>query len=308
MDFKNEDILTADQFDQEAIRQVLELAREMEEAVRKKKVLKDLRGRIMATLFFEPSTRTRTSFEAAMLRLGGQVISTQSMEFSSIKKGETLEDTIKIVGQYCDLIVIRHPEKGSAKRAAEATDIPVINAGDGPGDHPTQALLDLCTIKKEKGRLDDLTVAFVGDLKYGRTVHSLAKVLAQFRIKFIFVSPPELKMPEEDKVFLRSRGIEFQETEDLEAVISQTEVLYVTRIQKERFKDFKEYERLKGSYVINNQLLKSAKEDLAILHPLPRIDEIAVEVDKDIRRASYFRQAENGLFVRMALIKLILKG
>lgn len=306
MNFKGADILTADQFDQEAIKEVLELAREMEESVRKKEARKDLEGRIMATLFFEPSTRTRTSFEAAMLRLGGQVISTQSMEFSSVTKGETIEDTAKIVGQYCDIIVMRHPEQGSVKRAAEATETPVINAGDGPGDHPTQSLLDLCTIKKEKGRLDDLTVAMVGDLKYGRTVHSLAKVLGQYQVKFIFISPPELKMPESDKEFLQAKGVAYQETEDLKSVIGQADVLYVTRIQKERFEDQQEYERLKGSYVIDNQLLKSAKEDLAILHPLPRVGEIAVEVDQDIRRASYFRQAENGLFVRMALIKLIL--
>ncbi len=276
---------------------------------------KGSRKKIMACLFYEPSTRTRFSFETAMKIIGGDVLSTESAgHFSSAAKGESLPDTIKVVGGYADVIVLRHPEEGSAKRAARYSSVPIINAGDGPGQHPTQALLDLYTINDELGRMDELEVALVGDLKYGRTVHSLVYLLAHRKgIKIDFVAPPEVAIHPEIKKYLQKKGIEVEETKELEDVVRRADVLYVTRIQKERFKksdgtiDEEKYKRCRGVYVIDERIADLMRADSIIMHPLPRIDEIAQEVDKD-KRAAYFRQAANGKYVRMALLKMVLDG
>jgi aspartate carbamoyltransferase catalytic subunit len=265
------------------------------------------RKKILATLFYEPSTRTRLSFESAMKRLGGEVISTEDApHFSSVVKGESLTDTIRVIGMFADAIVLRHHEEGSAKRAAEISPVPIINAGDGTGQHPTQALLDLYTIKKELGRTDGLVVGFVGDLLYSRTVHSLVYLLAhQQDITFFFVSPEEIKMPRDIIRYLKEKGADFSETESLVNVIEDVDLLYVTRIQKERFRSTEAYERVKDYYVVDKKMLSMMKPSARILHPLPRVAEIAEEVDKDYR-AAYFRQADNGLYIRMALLKMIL--
>eukprot|EP01023_Acetabularia_acetabulum_P013954 TRINITY_DN16824_c0_g1_i1.p1 TRINITY_DN16824_c0_g1~~TRINITY_DN16824_c0_g1_i1.p1 ORF type:complete len:337 (+),score=41.97 TRINITY_DN16824_c0_g1_i1:320-1330(+) len=260
--------------------------------------------------FYEPSTRTRLSFEAAMMKLGGQVISTeQAANFSSAAKGETLQDTIRTVEGYSDLIVIRHPESGSAKAAAEVAAVPIISAGDGPGEHPTQALLDLYTIRQEIGSLDEkFSIAMIGDLQNGRTVHSLAYLLSQYpNIDMYFVSPKEVKLPQKILSFLEEEGVRCIETENLQDVAKTCRVLYNTRIQKERFQNQEVYERVNGSYIIDKNLLNDMMENAVILHPLPRNTEITPEVDSDCR-AAYFRQARNGLFIRMALLKLALLG
>ncbi|MFH1563562.1 MAG: aspartate carbamoyltransferase [Nitrospirota bacterium] len=266
------------------------------------------RRKILATLFYEPSTRTRLSFESAMLRLGGEVITTENAPaFSSVTKGESLVDTIRVIGAYADVIVLRHYEEGSSKIASEVSPVPIINAGDGAGQHPTQALLDIYTIQKELGRIDDLKIGLVGDLLYGRTVHSLTYLLAQQEgIKLYFVSPEEIRMPRDIIHYLEEeRKVSFEETTDLKEIASKVDVLYVTRIQKERFRNVEDYNRLKGVYLIDNELLSLMKKDARILHPLPRVDEIAIEVDED-PRAAYFRQVDNGLYLRMALLKMIL--
>ena len=284
------------------------LAEDMEKGFKNGTLEHSLAGKVLAALFYEPSTRTKFSFESAMLRLGGDVIDTESAaQFSSAAKGETLADTVRIVGKYADVIVIRHSEEGSAKLASEYSPVPVINAGDGTGQHPTQTLLDAYTIRKELGRLDDLTIAMIGDLKNGRTVHSLAYLLAHRKgVRMIFISPPQLRMKDEIKEYLSRKGVTFEETERLDKA-SEANILYVTRIQKERFSDHSEYEKLKGCYVINKKILGTLRKDALIMHPLPRVDEIATEVDSD-PRAVYFRQAENGLYVRMALLKMLLGG
>jgi aspartate carbamoyltransferase catalytic subunit len=267
-----------------------------------------LKGRIMATLFYEPSTRTRLSFEAAMTRLGGQVLTTENArEFSSVAKGETLEDTVRVVGCYADVLVIRHYESGAAKRAAAYSPVPVINAGDGPGQHPTQALLDLYTIRAELGRIDGRRVAMVGDLANGRTVRSLAYLLALFEgIELIFVAPPVVAMREDIKDHLRERGVPYREEEDLRAVLPACDVVYQTRIQKERFADRSgDYEQARGVYIIDRAAMDLLPRDSIVLHPLPRVGEIRPEVDDD-PRAAYFRQVANGVYVRMALLKLLL--
>jgi aspartate carbamoyltransferase catalytic subunit len=266
-----------------------------------------LSGRIMAALFYEPSTRTRLSFEAAMLRLGGQTMGTDNArEFSSAAKGETLEDTIQIVGCYADVIVLRHYEEGAAKRAAAISTIPVINAGDGPGQHPTQALLDLYTIRDELGKIDGIRVAMVGDLANGRTVRSLTYLLSKFRdIKVWFVSPPQVAMRPDLKAHLDEHHIPWVETEDLESVLPEVDVVYQTRIQKERFTDIDAYNAVKGVYRIDNSSLALMRKYAIVMHPLPRVDEIAPEVDAD-PRAAYFRQARNGLHIRMALLDRLL--
>ncbi len=263
-----------------------------------------LKGRILASLFFEPSTRTRFSFESAMMRLGGQVISAENAsEFSSTKKGESLEDTIRIVAGYADCIVLRHPEKGAGERAVRVASVPVINAGDGSGEHPTQALLDLYTIQKEKGRVAGLTVARAGDLLYGRTVHSLVQLLSLYpEIQLLFVSPNQLRLPEEYMKCLHGQNVTFQETEDFSAALKKADVLYMTRIQKERFSSQAEYESLKSSYIVDEAALGQLSSSAIILHPLPRIDEISLAVDTD-PRAKYFAQAQHGLYVRMALLQ-----
>jgi aspartate carbamoyltransferase catalytic subunit len=261
----------------------------------------------MAALFYEPSTRTRLSFEAAMLRLGGRTMGTDNArEFSSAAKGETLEDTIRIVSGYADAIVLRHSEEGAARRAAMVSDVPVINAGDGKGQHPTQALLDVYTIKDELGRLDGVSVAMVGDLANGRTARSLAYLLSKYEgVAIWFVAPPEVAMRDDIKAHLDEHGVTWRETRELDEVLPQVDVVYQTRIQKERFADEAAYEALKGIYRIDPPALTRLRPDAIVMHPLPRVDEIAPEVDAD-PRAAYFRQARNGLYIRMALLDMVL--
>ncbi|KAL6763929.1 aspartate carbamoyltransferase [Haematococcus lacustris] len=263
----------------------------------------------MSTLFYEPSTRTRLSFESAMTKLGGTVISTESAgEYSSAAKGETLEDTIRTVEGYADCIVLRHFQEGSARRAAGVAKIPILNAGDGPGQHPSQALLDVYTIQREVGRLDNIRIGMVGDLLNGRTVRSLAMVLSMYPgLQVYFVAPPVVAMKEDIKTFLTQRGVAWKEVEDLAEVAAEVDVLYQTRIQKERFTNMQEYAQARGKYIIDAELMKKMKKHAVIMHPLPRVDEISTEVDDD-PRAAYFRQARNGLFVRMALVKLAILG
>ena len=266
-----------------------------------------LAGQVMAALFYEPSTRTRLSFEAAMLRLGGATMGTDNArEFSSAAKGETLEDTIRIVSGYADVIVLRHNEEGAAKRAAAVSSVPVINAGDGPGQHPTQALLDLYTIRDELGRIDGVRVAMVGDLANGRTVRSLTYLLSKFKdIKIWFVAPPQVAMRADLKAHLDEHHVPWVETQELDAVLPEVDVLYMTRIQKERFTDPDAYNAVKGVYRIDKQAMARMRKYAILMHPLPRVDEIAPEVDDD-ERAAYFRQARNGLHIRMALLDRLL--
>lgn len=298
------DILTASQFTAQELNLIMNTAAEYEKRVRQKEVIRDMEGRLVASLFFEPSTRTRLSFESAANRVGARVISLGDAKISSQAKGETMEDTIKTVDGYVDVIVMRHPTKGAAKVAADLAQCPVINGGDGAGQHPTQALLDIYTIRKEKGFLGGQTVTFLGDLKFGRTVHSLAYFMALYRNKMIFASPESLKMPAEITADLRSRGAEIEETQDVEAALAVSDIVYVTRVQRERFEDLSEYEAVKGSYIVDRSLINKAKPGITILHPLPRVDEIATEVD-DYEGAAYFRQAHNGMYVRMALLALV---
>lgn len=265
-------------------------------------------NKILATLFYEPSTRTRFSFEAAMLRLGGKVIGFSEPGSSSVKKGESLIDTIKTVGSYSDIVAIRHPKEGAPRYASEKSFVPVINAGDGGHQHPTQTLTDLLTIKRKKGKLSDFTIGFCGDLKFGRTVHSLIKAVTRYpNVKLILISPNELRVPNyiRDEILIK-KEIPFVEVEKLEDVIGKSDVLYMTRVQKERFFNEADYVRLKDSYILDKNKLKDAKSDLSILHPLPRINEISTEVDDD-PRAHYFDQLKNGMFVRMALISKLLE-
>ena len=262
--------------------------------------------RILATLFFEPSTRTRMSFESAMLRLGGSVISMADAKASSAAKGESLADTARIVSGYCDVIVTRHPELGSAQTIAEAASVPVINAGDGHNEHPTQTLTDIFCLRRNKGTLEGLKVGLCGDLKYGRTVHSLAPALARFACELVLISPPALAMPEEVTANVQELGgAEPQVTDDLAGALEGLDMLYMTRLQQERFEDPTEYEKYKGVYVLDKKLMKEAPQDMLVLHPLPRVDEIAPEIDDD-PRALYFEQAASGVPVRMALIALLL--
>lgn len=260
-------------------------------------------GRVLGTLFFEPSTRTRLSFESAMLRLGGSIVGFSEPDSSSVIKGENLADTIRTVATYTDIITIRHPKEGAPKYSSLYCDVPLINAGDGGHQHPTQTLTDLLTIKVAKGNISNLTIGLCGDLKFGRTVHSLIKAMSRYEnIKFILISPQELQIPEYIKSeILDKKSIEYIEVERLEEVMDQLDILYMTRVQKERFFNEADYIRLKDSYILNNDKLKSGKEELIILHPLPRVNEISMEVDND-SRAWYFRQAKYGMFVRMALI------
>jgi aspartate carbamoyltransferase catalytic subunit len=300
-------VIEAQQFDLPMIHHLFEVAAEMENLVARGGT-DEYRSRLMATLFYEPSTRTRFSFEAAMHRLGGRVISTENAaEFSSVAKGETLEDTIRIMNGYVDVIVLRHSEVGTSKRAAVVSRVPIINAGDGVGQHPTQALLDLYTIHKELGSIDGLKIAMVGDLAQGRTVRSLAYLLSKFSdIKMYFVAPPLLKMKEDILEYLRERGSWFAEETTLDKVLPEVNVVYQTRVQKERFGDrIADYESCRGVYIIDKNSLKLMKSNAIIMHPLPRLEEISMEVDLD-RRAAYFRQAQNGLFVRMALLTTLL--
>ena len=264
-------------------------------------------GKILATLFFEPSTRTRLSFESAMLRLGGKVLGFSESSSSSTAKGETLGDTIRVVGGYADIIAMRHPKEGAPTVAIKNSIVPIINAGDGGHNHPTQTLTDLFTINREKKRLDNLTIGLCGDLKFGRTVHSLITAMMRYKnIKFVLISPKELKLPDYMKELLDNQKIEYIETNDIEEYMKDIDILYMTRVQKERFFNEEDYLRLKDYYILTKEKLKTAKKDLTILHPLPRVTEIAKEVDND-KRAKYFEQAYNGVYIRMALILKLLE-
>lgn len=264
-------------------------------------------GKILATLFFEPSTRTRLSFESAMLSLGGQVLGFSSAASSSASKGESVADTIRVVSAYCDIIAMRHPKEGAPLVATQHSLVPVINAGDGGHNHPTQTLTDLITIHKEKGHFDNLTIGFCGDLKFGRTVHSLVAAMSRYTgVRFVFVSPEELKLPRYVKEqYVKSKNIPYTQSTCLEEVMPELDILYMTRVQKERFFNEEDYLRLKDSYILTPEKLENAKEDLRILHPLPRVNEISVAVDED-PRACYFKQAQNGRYIRMALIMKLL--
>lgn len=264
-----------------------------------------LDGKLVATLFFEPSTRTRLSFETAVQRLGGRVIGFSDASTSSSSKGETLHDTIKMVSNYVDLIVMRHPVEGAARYASEITNVPVINAGDGSNQHPTQTMLDLYSIKKTQGTLENLTISMVGDMKYGRTVHSLLMAMRYFNPTYHFVAPPELKLPPQYPEYMRANNIKFDEREDMNSILAETDILYMTRVQQERFTDLVEYEKVKNTYTLRNSMLEGTKDNLRILHPLPRINEIAADVDAN-PKAYYFEQARNGVFARQAVICSIL--
>lgn len=264
-----------------------------------------LDGKLVATLFFEPSTRTRLSFETAVQRLGGRVIGFSDASTSSSSKGETLHDTIKMVSNYVDLIVMRHPVEGAARYASEITNVPVINAGDGSNQHPTQTMLDLYSIKKTQGTLENLTISMVGDMKYGRTVHSLLMAMRYFNPTYHFVAPPELKLPPQYPEYMRANNIKFDEREDMNSILAETDILYMTRVQQERFTDLVEYEKVKNTYTLRNSMLERTKDNLRILHPLPRINEIAADVDAN-PKAYYFEQARNGVFARQAVICSIL--
>ncbi len=301
------DIISVKQFGRGDLEYVFGVAHEMRGMVERVGTFDLLKGKILANLFYEPSTRTSSSFTAAMERLGGSVIPINEVRYSSVSKGESLPDTVRTLECYADVIVLRHPETGSAAIAAKAARKPVINAGDGTGEHPTQALLDTFTIFEELGvgQVDGMTVTMLGDLKYGRTVHSLARLLSLFKVKINYVSPEILRLPREVLDEVAEKGIPQAEYNSLEEVLPQTDVLYVTRVQKERFEDPADYEKVKGAYVIDPEIMKTAKQDMIVMHPLPRVGEISVDFDDD-PRAAYFRQMEYGLYVRMALLAMVL--
>jgi aspartate carbamoyltransferase catalytic subunit len=307
MDFKGKDIISIKDFSKNKINYILDYAIEMVPYAKGKKHKNVLGGKVLSSLFFEPSTRTRLSFESAMNRLGGRVIGFSDPSGTSQKKGESLADTIRMADSYSDAIVVRHPHEGAARLAAEFADAPVLNAGDGAGRHPTQCLLDLFTIRTEKKKIKNNKIVLLGDLKYGRTVHSLAYALSLYGAELTFVSPASLKMPNEVTNECKELGVEPTYTANLEKAIKDADVIYVTRIQRERFPDAEEYNRVVGTYRIDNDLLKNGKEDLIILHPLPRVTEIEPEVDST-PHAIYFKQAFNGVPVRMALLSLVIGG
>ncbi len=290
----------------EEIDRMIEVAKDI--IANKEKYSHKCDGKILATLFFEPSTRTRLSFESAMLNLGGNVLGFSEASSSSVSKGETVADTTRVVGVYSDIIAMRHPKEGAPLVASEKSTVPIINAGDGGHNHPTQTLTDLLTIKCEKGRLDNLTIGLCGDLKFGRTVHSLITAMSRYKnIKFVLISPKELEIPEYvKKDVLEKNNIEYVETKDIEEYMDKLDVLYMTRVQKERFFNEEDYIRLKDYYILNKEKLEKAKQDLCIMHPLPRVNEISTDVDED-PRACYFKQAEYGKFIRMALILKLLE-
>ncbi|HHH83001.1 MAG TPA: aspartate carbamoyltransferase [Chloroflexi bacterium] len=303
--FYGKDILSVSQFSREDLEYIFGVAKEMRAMVERVGTFDLLKGKILANLFYEPSTRTSSSFLAAMERLGGSVIPINEVHYSSVAKGESLPDTIRTLECYADVIVIRHPEVGSAEIAAKYARKPVINGGDGIGEHPTQALLDLFTIREELERIDGLTVTLLGDLKNGRTVHSLARLLSLFVVRVNYVSPEILRMPPALVEELKAKGLPQKEYTELEPVLAETDVLYVTRVQKERFENPETYERVKGAYVITPEMLRQAKDEMIVMHPLPRVGEISMEVDDD-PRAAYFRQMEYGLYLRMALLAMVL--
>jgi len=308
MNLKGADVLTARQFTREQIEQLFVRADDFAARLERGERLRTLDGKLLATVFYEPSTRTRLSFEAAMQRLGGGVLSVaEAKTASSVAKGETLPDTMRTIANYADAIVLRHPEIGAAQVAADTVAIPILNAGDGAGEHPTQALLDLYTIRAEKKTIDGLRIAMVGDLKNGRTVHSLARALSLFKVDFSFVAPAALSMPTEVSDDLRARDFVVEETNDLARTLQKCDVVYMTRVQKERFSDQKQYEKMKNFFILTSDLVKSAKENLLVMHPLPRVDEITTDVDA-LPNAAYFRQAKNGVYIRMALLAQVLGG
>ena len=304
MDFRGRDIISIKDFSKREINYILNYARKMVSYAKGEGYIEILKGKVLSSLFFEPSTRTRLSFESAMNRLGGRVIGFADPTATSQKKGESLADTIRMADAYSDAIVIRHPQEGAARLAAEFSDVPILNAGDGAGRHPTQCLLDLFTILTEKKKIEKQKVVLLGDLKYGRTVHSLAYALSLYGVELTFVSPETLKMPKEIVNECRELGVEPSSTSNLEKAIKDADVLYATRIQKERFPDAEEYSRVVGTYKIDNDLLKNASEKLIVMHPLPRVTEINPEVDRT-PHALYFKQAFNGVPIRMALLSLV---
>ncbi len=294
-------LISINDYSQAEIFKILDLAKEFQEKPNQKL----LEGYVIASLFFEPSTRTRLSFESAIQKLGGKVVGFSEASNSSIAKGESLKDTILTVSNYSDLIIMRHPIEGSARFASDITNTPIINGGDGANQHPTQCLLDLYSIRKTQGSLENLNIFLVGDLKYGRTVHSLLMAMSEYSPTFNFVSPSTLKMPQEYKDYLDEKRIKFYEHEQLDENIEHADIIYVTRVQKERFSDPMEYEKVKNAYILKNKMLDNTKDNLRILHPLPRVNEIDTDVDAN-PKAYYFQQAENGVYVRMALICHIL--
>jgi aspartate carbamoyltransferase catalytic subunit len=298
---KNRSLVSINDFSKEEWIKILDLASEFE----KNPTQKILEDYVVATLFFEPSTRTRLSFESAASRLSAKIVGFSDSSSSSVKKGESLNDTILTVSNYSDIIVMRHPQEGSARFASEVSPVPVINAGDGANQHPTQTLLDLYSIRKTQGKLNDLNIAFVGDLKYGRTVHSLVAALCVFNTTFHLVSPVELKLPSYVKKHIKDKNLTYHQYTNLKDVIPEVDILYMTRIQKERFSDPIEYEKVKNAYILENSMLDNSKDNLKILHPLPRVNEIHEDVDKN-PKAYYFQQAQNGVYVRQALLTSIL--
>jgi len=303
--FYGRDILSVKQFAREDLDYIFGVAEEMEAIVRRVGATDLLKGTILANLFYEPSTRTSSSFAAAMQRLGGSVIPINEVRYSSVTKGESLPDTIRTLEAYADLVVLRHPEVGASQTAARYSHKPIINAGDGVGEHPTQALLDLFTVQQELGRVDGLHIAMAGDLKYGRTVHSLARLLCLYDVEMSFVSPDILRLPEEVRDEVIALGKPIRETHAIEDVIETVDVLYVTRVQKERFSDLTLYESVRNLYEVTTDLMSRAKSNMVVMHPLPRVGEIHYDVDAD-PRAAYFRQMENGMYVRMALLAAVL--
>jgi aspartate carbamoyltransferase catalytic subunit len=299
------DILSVKQFSREDLEYIFGVAHEMRGMVQRVGTFDLLKGKILANLFYEPSTRTSSSFTSAMERLGGSVIPINEVRYSSVSKGESLPDTVRTLECYADVIVLRHPEVGASTLAAKYASKPIINAGDGIGEHPTQALLDLFTIVEELNQVDGLTVTMLGDLKYGRTVHSLARLLSLFDIRLNYVSPEILRMPAEIIEELNEKGIPQAEHSSLETVLQDTDVLYVTRVQKERFENLDDYEQVKGAFAVDAETMSRAKARMIVMHPLPRVNEISMDVDDD-PRAAYFRQMEYGLYVRMALLAMVL--
>ena len=303
--FYGQDIISVRQFTRQNLEYIFAVAEEMRAVVKRVGSTDLLKGHVLACVFYEPSTRTSSSFIAAMSRLGGSVIPINEVRYSSVTKGESLPDTIRTLESYADVIVLRHPEVGASQVAAEYARKPIINAGDGVGEHPTQALLDLYTIESELGTIDGLHVAMVGDLRYGRTVHSLARLLCEYDVQMTFVSPELLRMPLDVLNEVKAHNLPVEETYDVHDVIADVDVLYVTRVQRERFADQSQYDAVKDYYVITPELMEQAKEKMTVMHPLPRVSEISYAIDKD-PRAAYFRQMENGMYIRMALLAAVL--
>ena len=304
--FKLKNIISIKDFEREDIEYILNEAEKLEDVAKSKEISEELKGKLLGLMFFEPSTRTRMSFETAMKRLGGECIGFESSGSSSVSKGESIADTAKMFEGYSDALVIRHELEGVSKFISDIVDVPVINAGDGAGQHPTQTLLDLYTIKKEIGEIDNLKIALIGDLKFGRTVHSLSNALGMFKnVKIYLVSPPELKMPQEVLLDINKTNVTWEEVDSIEKIIDDIDVLYVTRIQKERFGDIEDYLKIKGAYIINKKMLEG--KDLIVMHPLPRIDEIDTDVD-NTKYNKYFTQAANAVPVRMAILKTLIKN